>query len=155
MCPLFCSSGDESLTILSPTFRYFDGILPLVLFSIKELRRLSRSVLMPLVRPPFCTSSSLVRSSPPSLQSVSWLALCPPGNLQHSIPRFQRRDRRVQEHLIHRVGCRWPGQDPPSLEALCVFLCPPMMGPLTFHLTSTAFSRFPKHSGHHLRCRLK
>ena len=27
--------------------------------------------------------------------------------------RFQRRDRRVQEHLVHRVGCRWPGQGTP------------------------------------------
>ena len=26
------------------------------------------------------------------------------------VRRLQRRDRRVQEHFVHRVGCRWPGQ---------------------------------------------
>jgi hypothetical protein len=44
------------------------------------------------------------------------------------LPRFQRRDSRVQEHLIHRVGCRRSGQDPSSLEAL-----------------------LPEHPGYHLR----
>ena len=36
-------------------------------------------------------------------------------------PRFQCRDCRVQEHLLHRVGCWRTGQDPPPLEALLVF----------------------------------
>ena len=34
--------------------------------------------------------------------------------------RLQRRDGRVQEHLVHGVGRRWAGQDPSPLEALCV-----------------------------------
>lgn len=32
--------------------------------------------------------------------------------------RIQRRNRGVQEHLLHRVGCRRAGQDPSSLAAL-------------------------------------
>lgn len=44
--------------------------------------------------------------------------------------RIQRRDRRVQEHPVHRVGCRWAGQDPTSLETL-----------------------LPEHPGYHLRRR--
>lgn len=43
--------------------------------------------------------------------------------------RFQRRDRRIQEHSVHRVGCRWSGQDPSPLETL-----------------------LPEHSGYHFRC---
>src|ERR1700733_6145813 len=43
---------------------------------------------------------------------------------------LQRRDRRVQEHPVHGVGCRRPGQDPTPLAAL-----------------------LPKHPGHHLRRR--
>ena len=46
--------------------------------------------------------------------------------------RFQRRDGGVQEHLLHRVGRRRSGQDPPPLEAL-----------------------LPKHPGTHLRRRLQ
>ena len=33
-----------------------------------------------------------------------------PSALSTIVRRLQRRDRRVQEHLVHRVGCRWPGQ---------------------------------------------
>ena len=33
-----------------------------------------------------------------------------PSALSAIVRRFQRRDRRVQEHFVHRVGCRWPGQ---------------------------------------------
>ena len=33
-----------------------------------------------------------------------------PSALSAIVRRLQRRDRRVQEHLVHRVGCRWPGQ---------------------------------------------
>ena len=36
--------------------------------------------------------------------------------------RLQRRDGRVQEYLVHRVGCRRAGQDPPTLETLSVVL---------------------------------
>jgi hypothetical protein len=32
--------------------------------------------------------------------------------------RFQRRDGRIQEHLLHRVGRGRPGQNPSALEAL-------------------------------------
>lgn len=35
-------------------------------------------------------------------------------------PRLQCRDGRVQEHLLHRVGCWRTGQDPPTLETLSV-----------------------------------
>lgn len=34
--------------------------------------------------------------------------------------RFQRRNGRIQEHFVYSVGCRRTGQDPTSLEALCV-----------------------------------
>ena len=34
--------------------------------------------------------------------------------------RLQCRNGRVQEHLLHRVGCRRTGQDPPTLETLSV-----------------------------------
>lgn len=44
--------------------------------------------------------------------------------------RIQRRDCRVQEHPVYRVGCGRTGQDPAAMEAL-----------------------FPEHPGHHLRCR--
>ena len=33
-----------------------------------------------------------------------------PSALSSVTRRFQRRDRRVQEHFVHRVGCRRPGQ---------------------------------------------
>ena len=33
-----------------------------------------------------------------------------PSALSTIVRRLQRRDRRVQEHFVHRVGCRWPGQ---------------------------------------------
>lgn len=46
-----------------------------------------------------------------------------------TMARLQRRDCRVQEHPIHRVGCGWTGQDPTSVETL-----------------------LPEHSGYHLRC---
>jgi GTPase SAR1 family protein len=36
--------------------------------------------------------------------------------------RLQRRDGRVQEHLVHGVGCRRTGQDSTPVEALCVVL---------------------------------
>lgn len=49
--------------------------------------------------------------------------------LAYHVVRFQRRDRRVQEHPVHRVGCRWTGQDPTSVETL-----------------------LPEHPGYHLRC---
>jgi len=45
-----------------------------------------------------------------------------------SFPRFQRRDCRIQEHSIHRMGCWWTGQDQTSMETL-----------------------LPEHPGHHLR----
>ena len=55
------------------------------------------------------------------------------GEVVTTIPdRFQRRDGRLQEHLIHGVGCRWSGQDPSPLEAL-----------------------LPKHPGPHLCRRLQ
>src|SRR4051812_26707670 len=31
---------------------------------------------------------------------------------------IQRGDCGIQEHFLHRVGCRWTGQDPTSLETL-------------------------------------
>ena len=46
--------------------------------------------------------------------------------------RVQRRDRRVQEHLLHRVGRRRPGQDPAAVAPL-----------------------LPEHAGPHLRRRLQ
>lgn len=72
------------------------------------------SVSMPLVKRQFCTSSSSVKSSLPSLQSVrrSWW-------LSNKVTlRLQRRNRRVQKHLLHRLGRRWTRQDPTSLETL-------------------------------------
>lgn len=38
--------------------------------------------------------------------------------LTRSLFRFQRRDRRVQEHLVHRLGCWRTGQDQAVVEAL-------------------------------------
>lgn len=37
-----------------------------------------------------------------------------------TMARLQRRDCRVQEHLVHRVGCRWSGQDPSAVAPLYV-----------------------------------
>lgn len=40
------------------------------------------------------------------------------GILMVDLFRLQRRDRRVQEHLLHRVGCRWTGQNSSSMAPL-------------------------------------
>ena len=45
--------------------------------------------------------------------------------------RFQRRNRRIQKHFLHRLGRRRTGQDPTSLETL-----------------------LPEHAGTHFRRRL-
>jgi hypothetical protein len=76
---------------------------------------------MPLEKPPFSTSSSSVKSSPLSPQSVRqpFVDLPFKGNPSRSI-RFQCRDRRIQEYFLHRLGCWRAGQDPPALEALQV-----------------------------------
>lgn len=50
--------------------------------------------------------------------------------LSAPLPRLQRRDCRVPQHPVHRVGCWWPGQDPASVETL-----------------------LPEHAGYHLRRR--
>ncbi|CDW99825.1 hypothetical protein [Sporisorium scitamineum] len=47
------------------------------------------------------------------------------GEIVTTIPtigKLQRRDCRIQEHFVHRVGRWWTGQDSPSLEAFsCYF----------------------------------
>ena len=56
-----------------------------------------------------CTTSSAFRSH------ISFIPII-------LASRFQRRDRRIQEHFVHRVGCRRTGQDPTAVEALYVVL---------------------------------
>jgi GTPase SAR1 family protein len=41
-----------------------------------------------------------------------------PGPGHSPLARLQRRDRRIQEHFVYRVGCGRTGQDPTVVEAL-------------------------------------
>jgi hypothetical protein len=134
---------------------------------------------MPRVKLPFCTSSSLARSSPLSLPSVRVSPALERGVAKHTafeirrvnlprgashvskrridvlsrrkgattdrasfplpVPhptRFQRRDRGVQEHLVHRVGCRRAGQ------GTCV-LATPIRPPADFSCAA-AFRASPR-----------
>jgi hypothetical protein len=61
--------------------------------------------------------------------------------------RFQRRDGRIQEYLIHRMGCRRTRQNQASMETLLV-------SPLPLDKSHTN-DRLPKHPGYHLRRRFE